>query len=296
MPVNVPGHFQRDVSSWRRLAVATWRPSNDPTIYGMLHVDASRALAFVAASSQRTGRHITVTHLVTHAVARALADHPECNAFVRHGRLYQRDSVDVFVLVAVPPTNGAAHDGRADLTGVKITQADRKSVEEIAGALELGARAVRTGRDPNFSRIKSVLQRTPNFLLGPALKLITFAQYELNFDLSRFGVPRDAFGGAFVTNLGPLGIPCGFPPIVPMTRLAVNVAMGRIEDAPVVQDGAVVVRPVLPLTATFDHRVIDGYQAGRLTQRFVEIIRDPERHFGVSSAVSSGAEELRGHA
>lgn len=280
MAANVPGHFQRDVSSWRRLAAATWRPANDPTIYGVLHVDASRALATAAALSERTGRHVTITHLVTSAVARALADHPECNAFVRHGRLYQRDCVDVFVLVAIPPPSDAA-DSRADLTGVKITHADRKSVLEIADELEQGARAVRTGRDPNFARMKGLLQQTPAFLLGPILKLITFAQYEMNLDLSRLGVPRDAFGGAFITNLGPLGIPCGFPPIVPVTRLALNVAIGRVEDAPVAENGAVVVRPVLPLTATFDHRVIDGYQAGRLTQRFVEILKDPERHLAL---------------
>lgn len=274
---NVPGHFVRDVSSWRRLAIATWRPANDPTIYGMLRIDASRALAYAEKLSQKAGRRITITHLVVRAVACALVKHPECNAFVRWGRLYQRDNVDVFVLVAVP-SEDAGHEARADLTGVKLTCADRKTIVEIAGEIEERARAIRKGRDATFAQTKGLMQRVPMAVLQPLLKLLTFAQYDLNLDLTRLGVPKDSFGGAFVTNVGPLGIPAGFAPIVPVTRLSLNVALGRIEEAPVAEDGQVVVRPVLPLTATFDHRVVDGYHAGRLSNTFVAMLQDPERH------------------
>jgi pyruvate/2-oxoglutarate dehydrogenase complex dihydrolipoamide acyltransferase (E2) component len=274
---NVPGHFVRDVSSWRRLAIATWQPANDPTIYGMLRIDASRALAYAERLSRQSGRHITITHLAASAVARTLARHPECNAYVRWGRLYQRDNVDVFVLVAVPSSDGE-HTARADLTGVKLTCADRKTVPEIAGEIEERAQAIRKGRDATFAKTKGLMQRVPMSVLQPLLKLLTFAQYDLNLDLTRLGVPRDSFGGAFVTNIGPLGIPAGFAPIVPVTRLALNVALGRIEEAPLAENGQVVVRPVLPLTATFDHRVVDGYHAGRLSNTFVEMLQDPERH------------------
>lgn len=264
---------------WRRIATAGWKPADDPTIYGTLQIDATRALEYVRAVSQRSGRHVTITHLVTLAVARTLAAHPECNAFVRRGRIYQRDNVDVFVLVAVPASDAlGSHDARADLAGVKIEGADRKNILQIAADIEERTRDLKRGKDRDFSRIKSLLAVVPTWLLRPALKLITTAQYELNLDLSRFGVPRDSFGGAFVTSLGPLGIRYGFPPIVPFTRLAVNVSVGRIEDGPMAENGRVVVRPLLPLVATFDHRVIDGYQAGRLAEDFCQILRDPERH------------------
>lgn len=41
-------------------------------------------------------------------------------------------------------------------------------------------------------------------------------------------------------------------------------------DRPVVRDGRIVARPMLPLTLTFDHAVIDGAPA----PRFVETLRD----------------------
>ena len=278
MSKNVQGRYAERVSSWRRLAGATWRAANDPTIYGTLSLDATRALEYVSRLSTPS-RHVTITHLVTKAVADSLARHPECNAYVRHGRIFVRKDVDVFCLVAVAPA--AAEEDRdlsVDLSGVKICRANEKSVVEIAEEAAARVSRLRAGRDPDFARIKRTTERVPPLLLKPALGLLTFALYELNLDLSWAGIPQDPFGGAFVTSVGMLGLQHAFPPIVPFTRLALNVAVGRVEDAPVAENGQVVVRPVLPLTATFDHRVVDGYHAGRLSETFTEILRDPDEH------------------
>jgi pyruvate/2-oxoglutarate dehydrogenase complex dihydrolipoamide acyltransferase (E2) component len=56
-------------------------------------------------------------------------------------------------------------------------------------------------------------------------------------------------------------------PIVPLTLVA---TVGGIVDRPVVRDGRIVARPMLPLTLSFDHAVIDGAPAAR----FVETLRD----------------------
>lgn len=52
-------------------------------------------------------------------------------------------------------------------------------------------------------------------------------------------------------------------PIAPLTLIA---AVGGIVDRPVVRDGHIVARPMLPLTLTFDHGVIDGAPAIRFVQ------------------------------
>lgn len=272
---NVPGHYAERVSGWRRLAAASWNAANDPTIYGTISIDATKALEYLERPEMRF-HHVTITHLVTKAVADTLARHPGCNAYIRHGRIYVRDDVDVFVLVAVPPTGSAGADElEVDLTGVKIRRANEKTVTDIADEVTRTASGMRRGDDPAFGSTKRMLNVLPSLLLKPALRLITLLQYELNRDLSRFGIPRDPFGGAFVTSVGMLGIQHAFPPIVPMTRLSVNVAVGRIEDTPVAENGRVVVRPILPLTATFDHRTVDGYHAGKLLETFTAIMRDP---------------------
>ena len=55
------------------------------------------------------------------------------------------------------------------------------------------------------------------------------------------------------------------------------VAFGRIEERAVVRGGAVVARPVMPMSVTFDHRVIDGEQGLTFALTLRELIEDPRR-------------------
>ena len=67
-----------------------------------------------------------------------------------------------------------------------------------------------------------------------------------------------------------------FAPLVPAMRLSCLIGVGRMEERAVVVDGQIVIRPILPLTATLDHRVIDGFQAGRLAHTLTQLLSDPE--------------------
>jgi pyruvate dehydrogenase E2 component (dihydrolipoamide acetyltransferase) len=278
MTRNVPGSFIRRMSSWRRIATGTWGSANDPTIYGTLEIDVSNALEYIERLRDDTGEHVTITHVVTKAIANALAEHPECNAYVRLGRIYERDTIDAFVLVAMPPEDDD-HDQEADLSGVKIRNADTKSLIEITRETRTRARDLRQGRDEDFEFAKGLVSKLPTPLLKLVLSAIEVVQYEFNIDLSDVGVPRDSFGAVLVTSVGMLGIQHAFPPLIPMTRLTGLVAVGELQDKPVAVDGEVVIRPMLPITATFDHRIIDGFQAAKLSKTFRAQLTDPELHF-----------------
>jgi len=53
-------------------------------------------------------------------------------------------------------------------------------------------------------------------------------------------------------------------------------AAGAIRDEPVAVDGAVVVHPVLPLSLTFDHRVVTGGEAARFFKALVDALEQPD--------------------
>jgi pyruvate dehydrogenase E2 component (dihydrolipoamide acetyltransferase) len=53
------------------------------------------------------------------------------------------------------------------------------------------------------------------------------------------------------------------------------VAFGRIEEKPVVRDGKVVARPMMPMSVTFDHRVIDGEAGLSFALTLRSLIEDP---------------------
>ena len=53
------------------------------------------------------------------------------------------------------------------------------------------------------------------------------------------------------------------------------VAFGKVEERAVVRDGQVVARPIMPMSVTFDHRVIDGEQGLKFARTLRGLIEDP---------------------
>lgn len=73
---------------------------------------------------------------------------------------------------------------------------------------------------------------------------------------------NDVEGGSFtISSLGKLGGE-GFSPIVNAPEVAI-LGVARAEDRAVVRDGGVTIRRILPISLSFDHRAVDGAQAGR---------------------------------
>ena len=78
------------------------------------------------------------------------------------------------------------------------------------------------------------------------------------FTLTNFG----AIGGEYAT------------PIINYPEVAI-LGLGAIEQRPVVEDGEVVARHTLPLSLSIDHRIVDGADAGRFTNRVIEYLENP---------------------
>jgi pyruvate dehydrogenase E2 component (dihydrolipoamide acetyltransferase) len=81
-------------------------------------------------------------------------------------------------------------------------------------------------------------------------------------------------GGTFtITNLGGIG-GTGFTPIVNYPEVAI-LGLSRSRLEPVVRNGEIVPRLMLPLSLSYDHRVIDGAAAARFTRRLAEMLENP---------------------
>jgi len=260
-------------SSWRRLAVHVWSAPTDPTVYGVLEVDMRRSLAYLEAlNAIPGGARVTPTHLVIKAIAKAIAETPAANAIVALGRVYLRDSVDIYCQVAT--------DGGRDLSGVKVRHADRKSPAQIADELSVSVSAVREGRDQGSEATKKLLGRLPDFLLGPLIRLTGFLTFDLRLDLSSLGIAYDQFGGAMVSNVGGFGLHNGLAPLVPVSRSPIVLLVGEVRERPLAENGVVIAVPMVNIGATFDHRLIDGFQGSAMARTVIDAVRDPEAAFG----------------
>jgi pyruvate dehydrogenase E2 component (dihydrolipoamide acetyltransferase) len=265
---------KKDVSSFRKIAIGSWRTAYDPTVYGTLCVRMDKAMEYIERFRQVHGRKLTVTHLVTKACAEALRRCPDANALLRFNKIYVRKKITISVLV-VQTDQG---DGKVDLAAAKIDDAEKKSLAEIADEMQAAVDRVRKRKDAAMEKGKGMIALIPFVFMNVFLRFISFLMYTLNLDMSWAGMPRDAFGGLTVTNVGSLGLDTAYVPLVPYSRVPIFVAPGLVKEVPVVEDGKIVIGKVMNINASFDHRFIDGYHASVLSKTVHEYLEDPFTH------------------
>jgi len=188
----------------------------------MAVVEREKALA------EKRGIKLTVLSFLAKAVAAALLEFPSVNSSLddESGELVYKDYINI----------GIATDTEAGLMVPVIRDVDRKSILQIAAALQELSRKAR----------------------------------ERRIDL------EELRGGTFtITNVGAVGGKYATP-IILHPQVAILCSL-RAEPRPVVQDDQIVIRTMMPLTLSFDHRVLDGAEAGRFTNYIVALLKDPMR-------------------
>jgi pyruvate dehydrogenase E2 component (dihydrolipoamide acetyltransferase) len=86
---------------------------------------------------------------------------------------------------------------------------------------------------------------------------------------------HELHGGTFtITNYGAIGGVFGTP-VINYPEVAI-LGMGRVREMPVVKEGNVVTRLMLPLSLTFDHQLIDGAEAARFLNLVMGYLEDPD--------------------
>lgn len=86
---------------------------------------------------------------------------------------------------------------------------------------------------------------------------------------------KELQGGSFsITNYGSIGGYYGVP-IINHPESAI-LGLGRIVEKPIVSDGEIVIGKVLPISLSYDHRIIDGASGARFVNILKELLMDPE--------------------
>jgi pyruvate dehydrogenase E2 component (dihydrolipoamide acetyltransferase) len=270
---NLPLVAMKDLSSFRKIALGTWRTAYDPSVYGTLVLRMDRALDYIARFRARTGRRLTVSHLMAKASAMALQACPEANSILRWNRIYLRQRIGVFFQVLM------TDEGKADLSGATLYDVEGKSLLEIVDEFEQKVAQVRKRQDPALEKTRGTFQRLPYFLLRPFLRFLSFLSYTLNLDLRSLGIASDPFGSLMITNIGSLGLDTAYAPLVPFSRVPILFAIGEARDEVVAENGQPAVVKTMSVNATMDHRVIDGFHAARIATVLREWMENPDAHF-----------------
>lgn len=131
----------------------------------------------------------------------------------------------------------------------------------------------------------SVAVSAPNGLVVPVVRdahAKSFAQIEQ--DIADLGTRakegtltmEDMTGGTFTISNGGIFGGLMSTPIINPPQSAV-LGLHRIEDRPVVRNGEIVIRPMMYIALSYDHRIIDGREAVTALKTIKEAIEDPTR-------------------
>jgi len=246
------------VSSWRKIAIGTWNRGGDPSVYGILEANVGPLLKYIENLKAKSGARITLSHAVGRIIGEVLKRHPEINCVLRFGRVYPRKTIDVFFQVATDSQG-------KDLSGMVI-------------------RNIRAKGDVDYKKMKDLIGLLPGFFTKMILGFGRIFNLQLNLWSPLMGTPRDAFGSLMLTNIGSLGLDLAFAPLVPYSGIPLLVAVGAVEMKPVAKpngDGfSVGVAPLMKLCVTFDHRIIDGIHAAKMTKTLKAIFANPDAELG----------------
>jgi pyruvate/2-oxoglutarate dehydrogenase complex dihydrolipoamide acyltransferase (E2) component len=253
---------------WRITAAAIYTTPTDSRVYGTLDIDVTDAKRFLD-EKRGSGVKITMTHLATTVLARAVAfDVPEMNCFIRRGRVVGRERIDVMVPVAI--------GGGEGVSAILIKDAHARTVTSIAEEIRTRAEENRSGTESKTAQNKYLLNRIPWPLRRPVFRFLKWITVDMGIKIKSLGLSADSFGSFIVSDIGSFGLNTGMTSLMPAAKIPAVIVLGKIEEKPVVRNGQIEIRTILPLTGTFDHRIVDGLQIGKLAQGIKRNFRKPE--------------------
>lgn len=254
-------------SPWRKLSIAIYGAPNEGKVYGTYDIDVTDMLSYIKKKKEE-GKRITVTHFFVSALGKALyEDAPEVNCYVKRGNIVYRESADVFISVVKKSGKGQ--------TGMVVPEVQNKTVSEISDYVESRLEEKREGKKDGLAASTKLLARIPWPFRRLVLKMIKWWVFDMEFSLPGMTAPNAPFGSIMLTNIGSFGLKTGMVALFPIGKLPGVITMGKIEERPVVIDGKIEIRAIMPLTGTFDHRIVDGAQIGRLANGMKKKLANP---------------------
>ncbi len=253
---------------WRVTAATIYTTPTDSRVYGTLDIDVTEAKKFIDRKREE-GVKITMVHVTTAVLARAMAfDAPEMNCFIRRGAVVGREHIDVMVPVQV--------GGDTGVTAAIIRDAHARPVSDIAAEIRDKAARSRGGDEITAAKNKYMLNRIPWPLRRPVFRLLKWITVDMGVEIKALGLSANSFGSFVVSDIGSFGLNTGMTALMPAAKVPCVVVLGKMEEKPVVKNGEIVIRTILPLTGTFDHRIVDGAQIGKFARGLKRGFRKPE--------------------
>ena len=218
-------------------------------------MDVTEAENFINAQ-RKVGNKITLTHLLAWLIGKTISEEiPEMNCFVRRGNVVKRKTVDANISVLMPNNQ---------MGSVLVKNIDTLNITDVAKIVNQKAIETRKGIEEGANSKKSLLAQIPWPFRKWFYTVIKRLIFDHGLNIPGVGIKDNAFGTFILSNIGTLGLDVGFGALMPGSNLAIALFMGKVESKPVVINDQIVIRRILAIGVTLDHRIIDGQHGGKL--------------------------------
>ncbi len=273
-------------------------PPYSPYVSANIAIDVTPARRYLEALNRPAGgaddprERVTLMHLFVALVTRLYCEFPQANARVLGGQIRAHEGVGVALPVDLLSQKAGAS---MEVSLALLRRVERKTLRELAAATRATVRAERDGKpeDPLVRLLVPMAKRTPRWLLDGVLTgMDRAAQSRLLAPLAHRLLPISVVvtnpGAVFGKAEGARFLGASMSPPNRLCPVGSVIALSAVQDEVVVVDGAPAVRPVLPVSYVFDHRLFDGVIAGKVLLRLCEMMRDPAAVLGATGERALG--------
>lgn len=254
-------------TSWRKVASTIYRKPIDSKIYGSVDLDVTELEKFIT-KKRKEGIKTTLTYIITLILGRAIRQEvPELNTFVKRGKIKQREQVDATVSVLL---------AGGQMGSVKVENADQQTIAEISKTIGDKIAQSRKGNENDTMQSKNFLSSIPWPFRNWVFKLYRTLTIHWGISLPGVGLDSNSFGSYVVSNIGSVGLDTGYGSLLPSSNVSFVMILGSVIKKPVIVNDEIVIRKIMTISATLDHRVVDGSHGGKMFRIIKYLIKNPE--------------------
>ncbi len=215
--------------------------------------------------------HFNLMHVLVACYCRVVAKRPAVNRFIRGGRIYARNGIEICITIKKEMTLESPD------TCIKIPLSPECTAEDVYHAFEKEINEYRNHPESSFDDVAKILNYIPSIILKFVVWFLKLLDY---FGLlPRFLTKLSPFHGSlFVTSMGSLGIPVIHHHLYNFGNMPLFLAFGaKYKKNELQDDGSVKSVPYVDFTMVMDERICDGYYYANVLKQFKILLKHPER-------------------
>ena len=259
----------RDMDAMHVFMAHLYRDRTDNEAYISETIDLEPMQNWIAAHPDKEFKY-TFFHIIIAAILKLLVERPKLNRFISDRKYYQRNE-NIASFVVKRAFSDEAAEGMAVVKGTEddtIFTMHEKIKQQVVPC--------KNGENSGTEDDMEFITKLPGFLRKWVLSIIRWLS--VKGKLPQFAVEGDSnHSSVFVTNLGSIGLKCGYHHLSNYGTCSIFVVIGEKKMTPTFhEDGTFTLRETLDVGLTIDERIADGYYYAKTVKLMKYILEHPE--------------------